>query len=311
MALTDLNRQNNTVTQYSVKQESDLDNYKAAVDITPHSSAPRRAMPPDLKFQENSSLLQGEDVEVFFKNLEGSETESETHIKRESDLDSSSPKEMFQNSMHSMSVQGSVPTYHDSPGAITSMHSGSNPLYVPTTRAVLPPMHYMTNGSGQGASTPSSPAMWQLQPETTYSTTNPHSSVSPRFAFAPAPSSPISTPTGRTDSSFTSPIARSGSLNPYSYMSTPDLSPWNFQMALQQGLRQTGPGKSSFFSTLPIKILDSPLIIIRGCKLYFVYCFSSKQTGQILKRRSKSQRFAASLQALIFLPNTYFPASWL
>ena len=268
MALTDLNRQNNTVTQYSVKQESDLDNYKTVVDIPSHSSAPRRAMPPDLKFQENSSLLQGEDVEVFFKNLEGSETESETHIKRESDLDSSSPKEMFQNSMHSMSVQGSVPTYHDSPGAITSMHSGSNPLYVPTTRAVLPPMHYMTNGSGQGASTPSSPAMWQLQPETTYSTTNPHSSVSPRFAFAPAPSSPISTPTGRTDSSFTSPIARSGSLNPYSYMSTPDLSPWNFQMALQQGLRQTGPGKSTFVINLPYQnslFWDSSLIIIRGC----------------------------------------------
>ena len=258
MALTDLNRQNSNGPQFCVKQETDLDDYKPATDINTQTSAPRRAMPPDLKFQENSSLLQGEDVEVFFKTLEGSEIEiGNKHIKRESEIESPSPKEMFQNSMHTMSVQGSAPTY-DSPGAITSMHSGSNPLYVPTTRAVLPPMHYMTNGTGQGASTPSSPAMWQLQPETTYSTTNPHSSVSPRFAFAPAPSSPISTPTGRTDSSFTSPLARSSGLSPYSYMGTPDLSPWNFQVAIQQGLRQTGPGKcllSLHYKKLKVMVL--------------------------------------------------------
>lgn len=234
MALTEPNRQNGAATQYSVKHEPDLD-YKAVQEFNSQISAPRRAMPPDLKFQENSSLLEGEDVEVFFKNLEGSKSDEVKHIKREIETDSPTSKEMFQNSMHTMSVQGSAPTYHDSPGAITSMHSGSNPLYVPTTRAVLPPMHYMTNGTaGQGATTPGSPAMWQLQPETTYSSTNAHSSVSPRFGFAPAPSSP----TGRTDSSsFASPLARSSGINPYSY---PDLSPW---MAFQQGLRQTGPGE--------------------------------------------------------------------
>ena len=234
MALTEPNRQNSSATQYSVKHESDLD-YKSVPEINTQISAPRRAMPPDLKFQENSSLLQGEDVEKFFENLEGSENgPQQKYIKREADvLDS---KEMFQNAMHAMPVQGSAPTYHDAPGAITSVHSGSNPLYVPTTRAVLPPVHYLNGTTGQGATTPSSPAMWQLQPETSYSSTSAHahSSVSPRFGFAPAPSSP----TGRTDSSsFTTPLARSSGLNPYSYT---DFSPW---MALQPGLRQTGTGE--------------------------------------------------------------------
>ena len=245
MALTEPNRQNSSATHYSVKHESDLD-YKSVTEINPQISAPRRAMPPDLKFQENSSLLQGEDVERFFENLEGSEHEPQhKFIKREVDtIGSPSAKEMFQNAMHAMPVQGTAPTYHDTPGAITSVHSGSNPLYVPTTRAVLPPVHYLNGTTGQGATTPSSPAMWQLQPETSYSSTSAHahSSVSPRFGFAPAPSSP----TGRTDSSsFTTPLARSSGLNPYSYT---DFSPW---MALQPGLRQTGTGKFSYTVNTP------------------------------------------------------------
>nr|UJP31515.1 putative GATA binding protein 4 [Macoploma tenta] len=244
---------------------------------TPHPGPAPRAMQPGLKFQDNSSMLEGEDVEVFFKTLEdksgigSGDQDSDKPVKSDigSDIDTDSvnsvdhSKLMFQNSMHAVPVGGGVggaPTYHDVPGsgAITSMPgAGVNPVYVPTTRPVLPPMHYMTNGGagGQSVSATSSPAasMWPgVNSDPAYSTPNPHSSVNPRFAFAPAPSSPISTPTGRTDSSFAPPpLARPSGLSPYhSYMPTPDISPWNFQMAIQQGRLQTGPDGQEYFADL-------------------------------------------------------------
>ncbi|KAH3709144.1 hypothetical protein DPMN_068605 [Dreissena polymorpha] len=95
--------------------------------------------------------------------------------------------------------------------------------------------------------------MWQMNNgDPSYSVSNPHASVSPRFAFAPSPSSPISNPTARGDSGFAAPLARSGGINPYqTYMGTPEItSAWNFQMALQQGLRQTGPDGQEYFTDL-------------------------------------------------------------
>lgn len=286
MALSDISWQNNTSLLSSFKTHEEFHSLKSdpkKTDLskspwqnntsllpsfkTDLSKSPWRAMQPSLKFQDNRSLLQGEDVEVFFKSLEGpdlgienqgdsQELDSERRDKLDiisdiaADSVNSEQKGMFQNAMHAMPMAGSAPTYDTAgvaAGSITSMHSGVNPLYVPTTRPVLPPMHYMTNGATQGVSTPNSPAMWPMNTDTSYSAANPHSSVSPRFAFAPAPNSPISTPTARVDTSFTTPLARPSGINPYpTYMGTPEITSWNFQMALQQGLRQTGPGQSTF-----------------------------------------------------------------
>ena len=264
MALSESTWQTSSVQQLPTKPQEVYHPYSSHPVSPDPNKAQSRALPPGLKFQDNRSLLQGEDVEVFFKHLEDPTTDNnqssssdhtsdlgEPTVKTELDPDldqNIESKNMFQNSMHAMPVPGTAPTYHDSPGsgagAITSMHSATvNPVYVPTTRAVLPPMPYMSNGTAQVVSNPSSPAMWPMNSDTTYSSANAHSSVSSRFPFAPSPSSPISTPTGRTDSSFAAPIARPPGINPYSYMPTTDISSWNFQMALQQGLRQTGPGE--------------------------------------------------------------------
>lgn len=218
-----------------------------------------------LNFQENSPLLPCEDVEVFFNHLDrplpnqhtplevrGQGRDSEPHHITTTTPDSNpgsakhSPDNMFQNStMHAMSLPSgaTAPTYHESPGANSFMHpAGASPVYVPTTRAVLP-MQYVSNGGGQTVSTPSgSPAMWTMQPEATYSTSNSHPSVSPRFAFAPSPGSPISSPTARTDSSYNTPLGRPSGLGPYPYMS-PEFA-WNYNMTLQQGLRRSAPGKT-------------------------------------------------------------------
>lgn len=270
MAVVDSNWQ--SAPSQQILQES-RDCYNSD-STSPTCTAPKpeahgRAMQPGLKFQDNRSLLQGEDVEVFFKNLEAPEGTEHQGANSNDELEQTVPeadinsvsvsteeeKTMFQNSMHAVPpMAGSTPTYDTTgtgTGAMTSIHSGVNPVYVPTTRPVLPPMHYMTNGASQGVSTPNSPAMWPMNStDPSYSVANPHSSVSPRFAFAPSPSSPISTPTARTDSSFTSPLARPSGINPYhTYMGTPEISSaWNFQMALQQGFRQTGPGRCRLLS---------------------------------------------------------------
>ncbi|XP_069107114.1 transcription factor GATA-4-like isoform X2 [Argopecten irradians] len=228
-------------------------------------SASSRGM---LNFQENSPLLPCEDVEVFFNHLDrplpnqhspsevrGQGRDSEPHHLNTSTPESNpklSPESMFQNSsMHSMSLPSgaTAPTYHESPGANSFMHpAGASPVYVPTTRAVLP-MQYVSNGSGQSVSTPSgSPAMWTMPPEASYSSSNSHPSVSPRFAFAPSPSSPISSPTARTDTSYNAPLARPSGLSPYPYMS-PEFA-WNYNMSLQQGLRRSAPDNQDYFADL-------------------------------------------------------------
>ncbi|XP_061173735.1 transcription factor GATA-4-like isoform X2 [Saccostrea echinata] len=205
-----------------------------------------------LNFQESSPLLPNEEVEVFFNHLDRpSATENSTTRNagdsESSKLDNSQHQSdtMFQNSMHAMSLPtATAPTYHETAGANSFMHAGSSPVYVPTTRAVLP----MQYASGQPTSNPSGgSAMW-MQPDPSYSTPNTHPSVSPRFAFAPSPNSPISSPTVRADQAGFNPSLRPSGISPYSAWS-PELS-WNYNMALQQGLRRPGADGQDYFADL-------------------------------------------------------------
>ncbi|XP_041361790.1 transcription factor GATA-4-like [Gigantopelta aegis] len=209
-----------------------------------------RGMQPGLglNLQGNGPLLPSEDVEVFFNHLERPGVPGA--FSHADSVPSNHPA-MFQNAMHAMSMQppaAAAPNYpHENPSN-SFIHSGASPVYVPTTRTMIP-MGY--GGTGQTVTTPNSPAMWGMQPEgVSYSTAaaNTHPPVSPRFAFTPSANSPISTPTGRPDSSFSTPLPRPGGLNPYPTYMSPELSPWNTfnNMALQQGLRRAGPGEFPF-----------------------------------------------------------------
>ncbi|XP_076082973.1 transcription factor GATA-4-like isoform X5 [Mytilus galloprovincialis] len=198
-----------------------------------------------LNFQENSPLLPNEEVETFFNHLDhpvsitrAHDSERDSHSSDSDNSKLSPPNTMFHNTMQSMSIP-SAGGYADAPGANSFMHAGASPVYVPTTRPVLP-MQYVGNGSGQTVSSPNTPSMWPMQSDATYSTPNTHPSVSPRFAFAPSPNSP---PSARTDSSFNSALRPSG-ISPYPPYMTPEFS-WNYNMALQQGLRRSGPDHHS------------------------------------------------------------------
>ena len=268
---------------FTAKDEAD-----SRVDLVypPASSAASSVLPPPtrpvparqgmLNFQENGPLLQNEEVEVFFNHLErptDTSVSSSGRSNNDSIAESQSkdqPLAMFQNSMHAMSIPsaGAAPTYHESPGANSFMHASSSPVYVPTTRAVLP----MQYGTGQTVSTPSgSPAMWPMQPDSSYTSANSHPSVPPRFAFAPSPSSPISSPATRTDSSFNSALRPSG-LSPYPAWG-PELS-WNYNMALQQGLRRSAPGKGLYCKSMHARQ------VVRYCNFGY---FSSKLIVSLLQ----------------------------
>ncbi|XP_071143099.1 transcription factor GATA-4-like isoform X1 [Mytilus edulis] len=203
-----------------------------------------------LNFQENSPLLPNEEVETFFNHLDhpvsitrAHDSERDSHSSDSDNSKLSPPNTMFHNTMQSMSIP-SAGGYADAPGANSFMHAGASPVYVPTTRPVLP-MQYVGNGSGQTVSSPNTPSMWPMQSDATYSTPNTHPSVSPRFAFAPSPNSP---PSARTDSSFNSALRPSG-ISPYPPYMTPEFS-WNYNMALQQGLRRSGPDNQDYFADL-------------------------------------------------------------
>ena len=138
---------------------------------------------------------------------------------------------MYQTALPTMSsLHASPPTYHpDTAAANSFIHAaaGGNPVYVPTTRAVLP-MQYVGNGTSQtsGQSAANMNAVWPMQSTDTsaYSSSGTHPAVSPRFSFPPTPSPPINSPTARTDGSFTSPLPRP---SPYPTYMSPDMSPWN------------------------------------------------------------------------------------
>ena len=223
----------------------------------PQPAAYARGM---LNFQENSPLLPNEEVETFFNHLDHPSSatarvhdpERDSHSSDSDNSKLSPPNSMFQSNMHSMSIP-SAGSYPDAPGANSFMHSGTSPVYVPTTRAVLP-MQYVGNGSGQTVSSSNTQSMWPMQSETSYSTPNTHPSVSPRFAFAPSPNSP---PSARTDTSFNSALRPSG-ISPYPAYMSPEFS-WNYNMALQQGLRRSGTGECFIF-IFPVYLLSLPLL---------------------------------------------------
>nr|KAG5710856.1 hypothetical protein BaRGS_027007 [Batillaria attramentaria] len=156
-------------------------------------------------------------------------------------------KKMYQNSL---ALPPTAPTYsphHVGDNAAGSfMASGTSPVYVPSTRAMLP-VQYMSSPQGVTSNTSS---LWPTSSESAYTSQSLHPSVTSTFPFAPppAPGAQIPSPTGRADGGmgvggFGSPLSRANGLSPYSpYMGT-ELSPWNSfnNMAMQQGFRQTGP----------------------------------------------------------------------
>ncbi|CAH1774667.1 unnamed protein product [Owenia fusiformis] len=169
--------------------------------------------------------LPKEEVQCFFDQL----SEPNQPIPA-STLATLEDRSMFQQPMTVASH--APPTYHHE-GSSYLHSAATNPVYVPTTRATLGsmlPMQYMSNGTGQG-----SPQGWPTQ-DNGYSTASTHPSMSPRFTFPPTPSPPVSSPSSRTDPSY-SALTRPTGISPYGY---PDISAWssynNMALSPQQGL---------------------------------------------------------------------------
>ena len=172
-------------------------------------------------------LLPNEEVENFLTTLDRSSTGSASMFHH-------------QNSMHAPAP----PTYHhpsaDSVGAQAAFVHSASPVYVPTTRAMLPAsMPYI-----QGTHNPTR-TTWPMQSDNSYTAASTHpSGVSPPFSFPPTPSPPMASPGSRTDASYNA--LRSSSLNPYSYMSS-DLAYTHFTSQSMIGGQQrfaTRPGMS-------------------------------------------------------------------
>ena len=152
---------------------------------------------------------------------------------------------MFQGANSTMTAMhaGTGPTAYTDPTGQSFLHpgTGASPVYVPTTRTMLPT--YMSgNGapSPQTTVSPNSAAVWTAMQDTaqgSYSTSATHhgATVSPRFSFPPTPSPPgMGSPGSRAGEAgvptgFGSSLAaRPAGLSPYSaYMGTADLSAWN------------------------------------------------------------------------------------
>ncbi|XP_077990433.1 transcription factor GATA-4-like [Glandiceps talaboti] len=147
---------------------------------------------------EPSQLPSSEDVEVFFNHLDQPATQSS----------SQNQSQMYQ----TMSMHTAPPTYET---PTTFIHTGTSPVYVPTTRAMPLPMHaqYLQAGTGTSQAQTNSHAVWCGQADGGYTNTTTHPSVSPRFSFPPSP--PITT---------TGTIPRPNGLNPYA--SPYDITPW-------------------------------------------------------------------------------------
>ncbi|XP_070533211.1 transcription factor GATA-4-like isoform X1 [Ptychodera flava] len=151
-----------------------------------------------LSLAEPSQLPSSEDVEVFFNHLDQPTSQTSSH----------NQTPMYQ----TMSMHSAPPTY-DAP--TTFIHTGTSPVYVPTTRPMPLPMHaqYLQAGTGSSQTQANSHAVWCGQADSGYTNTTTHPTVSPRFSFPPSP--PI-TATGT--------IPRPNGLNPYA--SPYDISPW-------------------------------------------------------------------------------------
>lgn len=174
-------------------------------------------------FVAPGQLLKTEDVETFFNHLEHHPVgvTSTSHLPNSSTAYPQS--NMFQNpvAMTSMAMHSTPPTYHET--TQNSFLPGtqlSSPVYVPTTRAMLPVQY---PGAPQAPQTNA----WSMQ-DASYSTGTAHPSS--RFSFPPTPSPPMASPTGRTDSTpYGASLSRSTGISPYSpYMhTTSDIPHWN------------------------------------------------------------------------------------
>ena len=137
-------------------------------------------------------------------------------------------------------VHAAAPTYHPAHDSTQGpfLHAGSAPVYVPTTRAQLPAVGYMssaTNGTSQAAVSQSSSTagMWSMGSaaagdSSCYTSANSHQALPSRFSFPPSPPTGLQSPGGRSDASFSPPLGRPAGLSPYSaYAVGPaDMSPW-------------------------------------------------------------------------------------
>lgn len=195
----------------------------------------------------NSSLLPKEDVDSFFRSLDkpgerfypaaSSDTgaiwsSSATRAPSAESLSNSLSRDaaMFQQSVPGMHGTGS-PYHHDPTSNVnTFLHTGTSPVYVPTTRGMLPGVQYVSNGGSQGGATQSTGPVWGMHAQTEATGYTTASTVPSRFTFPPTPSPSVNSPTGRTvgDNSFGTPLARPGGLSPYSpYVGSDLTSPWN------------------------------------------------------------------------------------
>ena len=163
----------------------------------------------------SGSLLGQEDVEVFFDSLERTTsfglTTQTGAVASLLSSPGSSKYTMFQNTLPPSSMPP-APGFHDV-GSSSFLPTVTNPLYVPTTRSILPSPSVYASPQGQVAA-PS----WPVQPD---SYTTPTSQ--PTFPFSASVTSP-SRPS--SDVAFAgSSLTRANGLSPYgtSYLGT-DLS---------------------------------------------------------------------------------------
>ncbi|CAL1544911.1 unnamed protein product [Lymnaea stagnalis] len=128
------------------------------------------------------------------------------------------------------------------------LHSGSNPVYVPSTRAMLP-VQYMGTPI-QNMATPTTSSLWTSPNDVTAYT--PASTIHSSAAF---PFNSAASAAGRNDGTagFGAPLGRHTGLGGYPTYMGADLSPWNTfnNMALQQGFRPTtGPDGQEYWADL-------------------------------------------------------------
>ncbi|XP_013388658.1 transcription factor GATA-4 isoform X1 [Lingula anatina] len=201
----------------------------------PSTVAERRGMHEALavNFVE-PGLLRTEEVETFFNHLDRPSLPGTTPLPPLAHLHQDTPSTpfscraaaMFQ-SPGTMSAMTS-PTYHET-GQSPYI---TNPVYVPTTRAILPGQY----GSPQTPVQAQTGQLWSMQ-DSGYPAA---ATVSHRFSFPPTPSPPINSPGGRQDASY---VPRNG-ISPYTpYMSSPDLNPWNaYNMGNSMQMRRPDDG---------------------------------------------------------------------
>ncbi|XP_055871867.1 uncharacterized protein LOC106073106 isoform X2 [Biomphalaria glabrata] len=131
------------------------------------------------------------------------------------------------------------------------IHSGSNPVYVPSTRAMLP-VQYM-GAPTQNMTTPTTSTLWTAPNDVTAYTSANSLHTSAAFPFAAPPGADVGVRNDSASSGYGAPLGRHSSLGGYPTYMGADLSPWNTfnNMALQQGFRPTtGPDGQEYWADL-------------------------------------------------------------